>query len=374
MFEIYDGRSSFYQWDLNRKIIVKDESINQVHFCNGTDECALVVDVYEEDGKRIADVPDVLLQTARTISVFGYCGKCFTKQSARFFVIPRRKPSDYVYYNGAEEAIKSHNAELLALTGGDKETAEDAITSINADLAEALTGKGVAATAEETTTELVEKVGQIEDWVLAESTQVYFSSVDLYDESALKHYPNITLPKATSCDGMFGGNKAVETIGDIYAPKATSAKGICARSYVRQIGRIVLPRVWDLSSAFSTCYHLERIEEIIAPNATSYNEAFYGNVPLKYIGGELDFTNVTRGNSFHCTAIEQIGFVKGSIHISVAFAGCSKLNDASIQSIIDGLADLTGQTQQTVQFHSAVMARIPDELKIAAIMKNWIVL
>ena len=32
MFKIQDGRKSFTQWDLNRKIIVEDDSITQVHF------------------------------------------------------------------------------------------------------------------------------------------------------------------------------------------------------------------------------------------------------------------------------------------------------------------------------------------------------
>ena len=34
MFKIQDGRKSFTQWDLNRKIIVEDDSITQVHFTN----------------------------------------------------------------------------------------------------------------------------------------------------------------------------------------------------------------------------------------------------------------------------------------------------------------------------------------------------
>ena len=42
MFKIYDGRSEFYQWDLNRKLIISDPTIDEVHFCNKTDNCSLV--------------------------------------------------------------------------------------------------------------------------------------------------------------------------------------------------------------------------------------------------------------------------------------------------------------------------------------------
>ena len=74
MFSIYDGRAEFYQWDKDRKLIVDDSSIKQVHFCNKTDDCSLVVDVYFHDddfgGIYLADVPNILLQDTWRINVF----------------------------------------------------------------------------------------------------------------------------------------------------------------------------------------------------------------------------------------------------------------------------------------------------------------
>lgn len=107
MFKIYDGRSEFYQWDLNRKLIVSDPTIDEVHFCNKTDNCSLVVEVYEEDGLRLANVPNVLLHNHWDIKVFGYCGGSYTKQCAKFKVNARSKPADYVY---TEVEIKSWEA------------------------------------------------------------------------------------------------------------------------------------------------------------------------------------------------------------------------------------------------------------------------
>jgi hypothetical protein len=96
MFKILDGREHFYQWDLDRKLIVEDASINQVHFCNKTDDESMVVEVKDEDGKRVADVPNILLQDVWRICVYGY-DKNYTKHLERFDIVPRSKPQNYVY-------------------------------------------------------------------------------------------------------------------------------------------------------------------------------------------------------------------------------------------------------------------------------------
>lgn len=105
LFKIYDGRSQFYQWDLDRKIIVNDDTINQVHFCNRTDDCSLVCEVYEMDGLRVADVPNILLQDDWRINVYGY-DHSYTKHSDVFEVVKRSKPADYIY---TETEIKNYD-------------------------------------------------------------------------------------------------------------------------------------------------------------------------------------------------------------------------------------------------------------------------
>lgn len=119
MFSIYDGRESFYQWDLDRKLVVEDSSIKEVHFCNRTDDCSLVVETYAEDGLTLANVPNILLQSDWRINVYAYDGKA-TKHSATFGVISRTKPSDYVY---TETEVKSYEdlekrVEHLERSGG----------------------------------------------------------------------------------------------------------------------------------------------------------------------------------------------------------------------------------------------------------------
>lgn len=120
MFKIYDGREHFYQWDLNQKLIIEDETMTQVHFCNKTDDCALVCEIYSENGLRLVNVPNILFQSDWRIKVWGYC-EDYTKHEATFKVCSRSKPSDYIYtetevknYADLEERI----AELEKSGGG----------------------------------------------------------------------------------------------------------------------------------------------------------------------------------------------------------------------------------------------------------------
>lgn len=96
MFKILDGREHFFQWDLNQKLIVEDATVVEVHFCNKTDDCSLVCEVYEEAGLRVANVPNIILQDSWDIRVYAFTGEA-TKVEQRFKVIARTRPADYVY-------------------------------------------------------------------------------------------------------------------------------------------------------------------------------------------------------------------------------------------------------------------------------------
>lgn len=94
---------------------------------------------------------------------------------------------------------------------------------------------------------------------------------------------------------------------------------------------------------------------------------------LKYIYGEIDCTKATSLQSIFMndTLLEYVRFKKSSIHKSIDFVLQKNLTDETVQNIIDGLADLTGQTAQTLTFHSTVKAKL-TEAQIATITsKNW---
>jgi hypothetical protein len=71
-----------------------------------------------------------------------------------------------------------------------------------------------------------------------------------------------------------------------------------------------------------------------------------------------------------CTFLKNITF-EGVIGNSVSFSDSDKLTNASVDSIIDHLKDLTGATEQTLTFHKDVGANMTEEQKAAITAKNW---
>jgi hypothetical protein len=89
--------------------------------------------------------------------------------------------------------------------------------------------------------------------------------------------------------------------------------------------------------------------------------------------GELDLSVCTSTSSVFGTAwnLKEIRIKEGTLSIGISFVNCDKLSDASIQSIIDGLADLTGATAQTLTFQNAVGKKLTQAQKDAISAKNW---
>lgn len=116
MFKIYDGRTHFWQWDLDCKLIVEDASIKQVHFCNRSSECSLVCLIYEENGQFLVNVPNILLQSDRDIHAYAYDG--VTKYEACLKVYARCKPADYVYTETEVATWEQLNDRLTTLEQG----------------------------------------------------------------------------------------------------------------------------------------------------------------------------------------------------------------------------------------------------------------
>lgn len=121
MFSIYDGREKFFQWDLNRKLIVYEPSIKEVHFANCLCENARKCETYTEGNLTLVDVPNELLQEYLEIRVYGYDGE-MTKHSAIFEVQKRTKPADYIYTpeeRATWEELEERVSELEENDGGD---------------------------------------------------------------------------------------------------------------------------------------------------------------------------------------------------------------------------------------------------------------
>lgn len=100
-------------------------------------------------------------------------------------------------------------------------------------------------------------------------------------------------------------------------------------------------------SMFYKCTELRRVHLLICENVLRWSTTFR-----------------------ECAKLEEIN-IQGEIGTSIDISPCPLLTAASVQSIIDHLKDLTGQTAQTLTFHATVGGKLTAEQKAAISAKNW---
>jgi hypothetical protein len=106
---------------------------------------------------------------------------------------------------------------------------------------------------------------------------------------------------------------------------------------------------------------------------TSLAGTFMLQKVLRKIIGAIDLTGcVNCGSAFYeCRALEEIEFKQGTIPKSIDFRHSPNLTETAIQSIVDGLADITGATAQTLTLHATVKAKLTETQKATILLKNW---
>ena len=111
IFKIYDGRTNFWQWDTQQKLIVLDDRITEVRFSNRNMEHSKRRIVYtDNNGDRVCCVPDILLQLPKNLVAYACIkqddGSVSTIKSVKFAVVRQPIPSDYICeQDAAVEAI-----------------------------------------------------------------------------------------------------------------------------------------------------------------------------------------------------------------------------------------------------------------------------
>ena len=100
IFKIYDGRTSFWQWDTKQKLIVLDSRITEVRFSNRDMEHSKRRPVHtDNNGVRICDVPDLLLQLPKNLIAYACIknddGSYSTVKAVKFAVNRQPIPADY---------------------------------------------------------------------------------------------------------------------------------------------------------------------------------------------------------------------------------------------------------------------------------------
>lgn len=102
-------REMLWQWDRGQRVQLHDVSVGTaVHFSNAAIKPnALVTEAYEDGEGVYANIPDILLQTAGTLTAYIYLedgDEGHTEYRKMFIVRDREKPDDYVY---TEDDVKT---------------------------------------------------------------------------------------------------------------------------------------------------------------------------------------------------------------------------------------------------------------------------
>jgi hypothetical protein len=120
------------------------------------------------------------------------------------------------------------------------------------------------------------------------------------------------------------------------------------------------------SSAFT------RLPTVDLRKATTAKYVFYGCRNLVTIDTVIlsETTGIEKDLFGQCYVLENVTF-DGVIGKSISFYQCSKLTNASVQSAIDHLKDLTGQTALTLTFHATVGGKLTEAQKATITAKNW---
>lgn len=101
MFRLFDGRTHFWQWDCDQKLVVSEAAVGTaIHFANDGMSETLTVLVKQEGAQRVCSVPNSLLTEAKRIKVYAYVDDergARTIRRREFMVKEREKPAGYIY-------------------------------------------------------------------------------------------------------------------------------------------------------------------------------------------------------------------------------------------------------------------------------------
>lgn len=147
---------------------------------------------------------------------------------------------------------------------------------------------------------------------------------------------------------------------------------------VEEIDVTVEKQVTSASNAFNNTTINSALKKITLnvdfSQCTIVSALFWKLNNLEVIDGKpLDFSSAKGfGLVFNgCTSLKTVSFAVGTIKENFSIPNSSVLDDNSIQSVVDGLADLTGADTKTLTLTEAVKKRMTEEQIAAVTSKNW---
>ena len=147
----------------------------------------------------------------------------------------------------------------------------------------------------------------------------------------------------------FLGVKAVweDKVFEVDTAEAVNLMWAFRLTKFKRIGKCDLSSATNIQGIFSLCSNLVSIAQIVAHESLVWHEAF-----------------------LYSANLEEVRF-SGVIGNSIGFTDCSKLSVDSVQSVIDHLKDLTGQSTQTLTLHATVGIKLTEAQKATITAKNW---
>ena len=179
----------------------------------------------------------------------------------------------------------------------------------------------------------------------------YAKIIQFTDESELPKKVVLNLDAVTSLNALCS-NTSVEELTINLKKTCTTMHRMIYPTKANSLKKIVLN--------FSTA------------SVTNFQQAFCWIYTVgAEIIGELDFSSATTLTTpfAYSYGLTEVRFAKETLKMSLSINACKLLSDKSIQSIIDGLAQV--ETSQTITFHADVKAKLTDEQKSQITSKNW---
>lgn len=136
----------------------------------------------------------------------------------------------------------------------------------------------------------------------------------------------------------------------------------------------------DLRNTTNAVQMFDKCQNLLSVTGCNFNSLetcwgmFYGCSKLQTVSG-IDFTNVTNAkNMFYgCSSFARFHNIT-PISCSLSFADSPLLDSGDAEWYVLGqLADLTGETAQTITFNTALQGIISESAIQAATDKNWVV-
>lgn len=181
---------------------------------------------------------------------------------------------------------------------------------------------------------------------------------------------NFKTSAVKNMSGMFGSCRNLTTL-DLSSFNTSSVTDMssmfdnCSNLTTLDLSNFNTSAVTDMSRMFFFCNKLTTLD------LSSFNTSAVTNMS----GVFSNCTQLTSIIGTHTLEEVQAGTVKAlrGLKVSISFYDSPNLERASILALFYGLADLTGQTANTVTLHATAKARLTaEDIKIAT-DKNWIV-